>query len=65
MKELGKPSPDGYYVIVAKKEALFFISQFKGVLWESSGDLLYVKVRSRSLASKLYRILEKKKLLAV
>ncbi|MCD6409068.1 MAG: hypothetical protein J7L98_01830 [Candidatus Verstraetearchaeota archaeon] len=50
---------------MAKKEALFFISQFKGVLWESSGDLLYVKVRSRSLASKLYRILEKKKLLAV
>jgi len=63
MRELGKPSPNGFYIIVAKKDALSIISQFKGILWESSGDLLYVKVRSRSLAAKVYRILKKKGLL--
>ncbi|MEM0494130.1 MAG: hypothetical protein QXU72_02540 [Thermofilum sp.] len=53
---LGKRDPEGYYVILAKLEALPLLEGFD-VRVEQSPSLL-VRVKSRSVARKICRILQ-------
>lgn len=59
---LGKRDPQGYFVIVAKRDALNLLP--KGVLTEEVGDEVIIRVKSRSLALKLLKKLKKEGLLA-
>jgi len=60
---LGKRDPQGYFVIVAKSDALEKVP--KNVLVEELGDSIIIRVKSRSLALKLYKKLEREGLLAL
>ncbi len=62
--ELGPKSPNGYYVIVARREASRELEGLEGLIAEEAGDLLIIKTRSRSAALKLYRRLAAQGLLA-
>lgn len=53
--ELGTPDPMGYYVLVFKKEVLSRLKEMNNVLIEEVGDIVFVRVKSRSLAKKLIR----------
>lgn len=38
MMKLGKPDPEGYYIIIAKKEAKnIIINKYKGIIIENHG----------------------------
>ncbi len=58
---LGKRDPQGYFVIVAKREALDLLP--KEVSVEEVGDSVIIRVKSRSLAQKLLKRLQKEGLL--
>ena len=58
---LGKRDPQGYFVIVAKKEALDLLPKEASV--EEAGDSIIIKIKSRSLAQKLLKRLQKEGLL--
>lgn len=58
---LGKRDPQGYFVIIAKKEALEKVP--KGVLVEEAGDSIIIRIKSRSMALKIMKELEKEGLL--
>ncbi len=58
---LGKRDPQGYFVIVAKKEALGLLP--KEALIEEVGDNIIIRVKSRSLAQKLLKKLQREGLL--
>jgi len=59
---LRKRDPAGYYVIVAKPEALSLVESFAAQV-EQSPSALLVKVKSRSVARKLCLILLERNLL--
>ncbi|MEM1522143.1 MAG: hypothetical protein QXU69_03910 [Thermofilaceae archaeon] len=59
---LGKRDPEGYYVILAKLEALPLLEGFD-VRVEQNPSLLVVRVKSRSMARKICRILQARDLL--
>lgn len=61
---LERRDPNGYYVIPAKAEALKFIERFEGEKQvETVGDIVYVRVKSRSLALEILKALNSKGLL--
>ncbi len=63
---LSRRTPDGYYVVTARLEAKEILSRLtggKGVEYEELADTLIVKVRARSLAEEIIRILYRRKLL--
>ncbi len=61
---LSRRDPMGYYVLLAKREALELLKDM-GVEVEEAGELVVVKTRSRSLARKTAKILAEKKLLVL
>ncbi len=61
---LSSKTPDGYYVIPARKGAKEFLEEMgEAILLWSGGETVIIKVKSRSLAKKIIRILAKNKLL--
>lgn len=61
---LKRRDPQGYYVIPAKPEAIELLGSWKGILLETSGETVLVRVKSRSLARKVVLTLSEKNLLA-
>ncbi len=64
---LSRRTPNGYYVITARLEAKEILSRLpegESIEYEELSDTLIVKVKARSLAEKLIRILYRRKLLA-
>ncbi len=59
--ELGKRDPEGYFVIVASKEAKDFLPE--GVKVEEVGDEIIIRTKSRSLAMRIVKELRRKGLL--
>ena len=64
---LSRRDPHGYYVIPALPEAADEVSRLgvEGVKLDYAGDVVYVKVRSRSAAARIARHLLKRGLLYV
>ncbi len=66
---LSRRTPDGYYVIplLDTPEARRLIEHVKeeGIEVEEAGDILYVKVKPRSVAARIARLAARKHLLAV
>ncbi len=62
---LSRRTPNGYYVIVARIEAKQLLEKLglDKSSFEEAGNTVIVKVRSRSLAEKILRILYKRRLL--
>lgn len=61
---LERRDPQGYYVIPAKRNALEYIKTIGiNVHIEETGDIVFIRVKSRRIASHLVRILAKKKAL--
>ncbi|MET1160351.1 MAG: hypothetical protein ABWW65_05265 [Thermoprotei archaeon] len=50
---LGKPDPQGYYIIVFKREILNKLKREKDVLIEETGDIVFVRTKSRRIATYL------------
>jgi len=58
MVDIGPPDPQGYYVLVFKndiKEDIVKLCYSKGIIIEEQGDIIIVRVKSRSFAKKLLR----------
>ncbi len=58
MADIGPPDPQGYYVLLFKsdvKEYIGKLSYGREVIVEEQGDILIVRVKSRSLAKRLLR----------
>lgn len=67
---LSRRDPHGYYVIPVKPEGRAIVVNIAGrrqgeVIIIDAVDVILVKVRSKSLASKLLRTLNQKKLIAI
>lgn len=65
---LSRRDPHGYYVIPARPEAWDLVSPLSGrdgVVIVEYGDVILVKTRSRSLASRIARMLASRGLLAL
>jgi len=63
---LRRRDPEGFFVIPARREALEVLARFReGLIIEDAGSLILVKTRSRSLASKIYRRLAARNMIAV
>ncbi|MEZ0345553.1 MAG: hypothetical protein ABWK01_03300 [Infirmifilum sp.] len=58
---LGRRDPDGFYVILAKKEAVKILP--RGISFIPDGDRLVLRVKSRSEASRILRLLIREGLL--
>ncbi len=52
---IGKPDPNGYYVLVFRREVLDRFSKNNEYFIEEYGDLVIVRVKSRSEALKLLK----------
>lgn len=55
--------PQGFYVVIAKKEVLDTLAGFEGVIVEEIGDTVALKTKSRKTALKLCVFLSSKGLL--
>ncbi|MEM1508421.1 MAG: hypothetical protein QXY49_06015 [Thermofilaceae archaeon] len=55
--------PQGFYIVIAKKEALDTLAEFEGVIVEEIGDAVALKTKSRRTAFKLSIFLSSKGLL--
>ncbi len=58
MSDIGPPDPEGYYVLVFKsdiREEIVKLSNSKGFIIEEQGDIIIVRVKSRSAAKKILR----------
>lgn len=65
MMKLGKPDPEGYYIIIAKKEAKnIIINKYKGIIIENHGKEIIIKTKSRSTGKQILRKLSQLKLIA-
>jgi len=53
---LGKPDPNGYYVLVFHKDVLDKIKFVNGVLIEEYGDTVIVRLKSRAIAKNFKKI---------
>ncbi len=64
---LSRRDPHGYYVIPALAEAADEVERLNidGVKMDFSGDIVYIKVRSRNAVSRIIRHLARLNLLAV
>ena len=62
---LARRDPKGYYVIVASRESLKLLAGMPGVVVEEHGDLAVIKVKARSLARRIVRMLASRNLLRV
>ncbi len=60
--ELGKRDPQGYFVILAKKDSKEILP--KEAIVEEEGELVIIRVKSRSIAKKIFKKLKEKGLLA-
>jgi RNase P/RNase MRP subunit p29 len=61
---LSRRDPQGYYVILARKESKDILAGISGIVVEETGNILIVRTRSRSIAEKVIRLLAKRGLLA-
>jgi adenylylsulfate kinase-like enzyme len=61
---LSRRDPQGYYVILARKESKDMLAGISGIIVEEVGDMVIVRTRSRSIAEKVIRLLAKRGLLA-
>lgn len=62
---LSRRTPDGYYVIPAKADVLHILGKLSDEIeYEFAGNIVFLKVRSRSLGEKLIRRLYRLRLLA-
>ena len=59
--DVGRRDPEGYFVILASPEAKELVPQ--DVLVEEVGDLIIIRVKSRSKAVKLFKELKRRGLL--
>ena len=59
-KKIGKRDPQGYYVIMANKQALELVKNLPNVLVEDLGKGLMIRTRSRSTAKRILHMLESK-----
>jgi len=58
MADIGPPDPQGYYVLVFKNDVEEYLTKLcynKGIIVEEEGDVIIVRVKSRSFAKKLLR----------
>ena len=57
MDNIGPPDPQGYYVLVLRADAKENVVKLscKGIIIEEQGDIIIVRVKSRSLAKKLLK----------
>jgi hypothetical protein len=64
---LSRRDPHGYYVIPARPEARSIVEGLAGgeAIIVDAADVILVKVRSRSTASKILRVLNRKGLIAL
>ena len=64
---LSRRDPHGYYVIPARPEARGIVEGLSGgeAIIVDAADVILVKVRSRSTASKILRVLNRKRLLVL
>lgn len=64
---LSRRDPHGYYVIPARPEARRIVEGLSGgeAIIVDAADVILVKVRSRSTASKILRVLNRKKMLVL
>jgi len=62
---LERRDPQGYYVIPAKRNALNYIGENmrSQIVVEESGDVVFIRIKPRRLASQIVRILAKKNML--
>lgn len=60
---VGRRDPQGFYVVIAKREALSAIAGLEGVVAEGVGDTVVLKTKSRRIALKLHTLLSSKGLL--
>ncbi len=51
--DLGKPDPNGYYVLIFNRKVLDEIKSINGILVEEYGDIIIVRLKSRALAKRL------------
>jgi len=59
-----RPSPQGFYVIPVRREALTVLRELKGIdAVEEAGDTILVLIRSRSQARRLATLFHRKGLL--
>lgn len=63
MMKLGKPDPEGYYIIIAKKEAKNIINKYGDIIIESHGEEIIIKTKSRSTGKHILRRLSQLKLI--
>jgi len=62
---LGKKTPDGYYLIVARREAEEIVKRFSEIEIEYAGDMILIKVKSRRIAKEIYIKLSRRNLIAM
>ncbi len=60
---VGRRDPQGFYVIIAKGEALSALAGLEGMVTEKVGDTVILKTKSRRVALKLHAFLSSKGLL--
>ena len=53
--DIGKPDPNGYYVLVFRKDLLDKMDELAEILIEEYGDIVILRLKSRALAKKLLR----------
>ena len=62
---LTRRTPDGYFVILAKLEALNYLKDLENAItYEIAGDIVFIKVKSRSLGERIIRRLYRLGLIA-
>lgn len=53
--KLGKTDPEGYYIIIARKEAKNIISKYENIIIENHGEEIIIKTKSRSTGKHILR----------
>ncbi len=51
--DLGKPDPNGYYVLIFDRNVLDEIKNINGIFIEEYGNTVIVRLKSRALAKRL------------
>lgn len=51
--DLGKPDPNGYYVLIFNRNVLDEIKNINGIFIEEYGNTVIVRLKSRALAKRL------------
>ncbi|MCS7385396.1 MAG: hypothetical protein NDF55_01455 [archaeon GB-1867-005] len=61
--KLGKKTPNGFYIIIARREAEKYLKENNNVKLESIGDIIIIKTKSRNTAKKILEKLRNRNLL--